>query len=1038
MSADLYKNYLKEIHRIWASGEATEPSYYPVLKEFIETCAGRLKKPARITVQPRRTRAGIPDFLLRSKDQSPIGYIEAKDPSTELSDVANSDQLRRYRDSLPNLLLTNFLEFWLFRNGKPIGKVRLANPFTLIQLGAPPAPEHTEEFVQLLDQFLSFSIPITRSAQHLACELARRTRFLEYLTFEELRHLDEGLQGFLNAFRRDLLPSLTPARFADLYAQTITYGLFAARMRAGNEAFNRKLAYEYIPSTIPLLRDLFYSLTGPRLPESLEWIVDEIAGVLGATDLTRIREDFHTRVWTQDPVIHFYETFLKEYNPGERKRLGVYYTPEPVVSYIVRSIHEILKERFGKSDGLADRTVTLLDPAAGTLTFPAMAVRLAKEEFEHQGKLGLFPGLVKEHILPHFYAFELMVAPYAVGHLKISVVLDDLGYKLGEDERVQFYLTNALELDSPRPEKGEYQMPLIADLAREGARAKEVKEDVPVLVVLGNPPYTVHSENKSRFIEGLMEDYKISVRGERNIQPLSDDYIKFIRFAQWRIERTGQGIVGLITNNSYLSGLIHRGMRQSLLDAFDEIYILNLHGSARIGERIPQGRDENVFDIRQGVAIALFVKHPAISKKRVANGIYYADLYGLREKKYEWLLKHDITSTRWQPLKPKEPYYFFEPKEFRGEARYQKFWSVKEIFREFSSGVKTHRDHFVVGFTKDEILERLRIFTGPLPDEMITQSLKLKDTWGWKLSLAREKAGKEKFKELIRPYAYRVFDNRFICYSLSLIERDRLSLMKHLLFKNIALVTTRLLSSFTFQHVFITELIGDMCFISNRGKEANYYFPLYLYRTSATHQGIFEGAQEPKLCELNFKPKFLTAVQQAFGRKAITPEEIFYYIYAVLYSNIYRKKYAEFLKIDFPRIPFTADYRLFKRLSGLGQELVELHLLKSPLLLQSKAKYPIAGTDKVEKWKYNEKEERLFINDNQYFEGIPKEAWEYHIGGYQVLDHWLKDRKLRRLSFDEIEHFLKVITTLKHTLKLQQKIDNLYPEVEKQTMPYEG
>ena len=551
-----WARYLREVHQTYSRGDASEPSY-------IEGLAGRASSCSRRTVQPKRTEVGIPDFRVTGTGNRIIGYIEAKDPATEdLKEVAEMEQLKRYRD-LPNLILTNFFEFWLFGDGKLIGKAKLANPFPMIELGQPPPLKESGRFAELLDQFLSFSTPQTYTAKALATELARRTRLLQSLISVELGQGSPEVAGLYEAFKEELIESLTPEGFADMYAQTITYGLFSARMRAGEQEFSRRAAYEFIPSTIPLLRRLFYFLTGPNLPESLEWIVDDITSVLANADISSILAEFHTKTWTDDPVIHFYETFLAVYNPRERERRGVYYTPPPVVSYIVRSLHHLLKEKFGKPDGLADRSVTLLDPAAGTLTFPTMAIKLAKQELEEKGKAGLFPALVRQHILKNFYAFELLVAPYAIGHLKAAIVLEDLDYHLGEGERFQLYLTNSLEMKEPK------ELPLMPDLAREGQRAKEIKERIPILVICGNPPYSVSSENKSEFIEGLMDDYKEDVRGERNIQPLSDDYIKFIRFAQWKIEQAGRGIVGYISNNSYLSGLIHRGMRQRLLEAFD-------------------------------------------------------------------------------------------------------------------------------------------------------------------------------------------------------------------------------------------------------------------------------------------------------------------------------------------------------------------------------------------------------------------------------------------------------------------------------------
>jgi type I restriction-modification system DNA methylase subunit len=467
----------------------------------------------------------------------------------------------------------------------------------------PPVPEKLDLFFELFEKFFSFSTPEIKTSAFLSIELAKKTRFLEHILQEELLRQNREVTRFYKAFQEELIETLTKERFADLYAQTIAYGLFAARMRVQNE-FKKELAWKSIPESLPLLKEIFYSFTGPHFPESLLWVVDDINQVLEKADISLILKEFKTTRWEEDPVIHFYETFLATYNPKERQRLGVYYTPVPVVSYITRSIHKLLKIKLGKAEGLATSDVTLLDPAAGTLTFVVQAIKQVQRELEERGKEGLIKSYIEEHILPHFHAFEILVAPYTVGHLKVSMILEEMGYKFKEGERFQFYLTNTLEMKEPK------QISFLIDLAKEGQEANRIKEKVPILVVLGNPPYSVSSENKSEFIEGLIDDYKEDVREERNIQPLSDDYIKFIRFAHWRIGQAGKGILGFITNNSYLSGVIHRGMRRKLLETFDEIYILNLHGSSRIGERTPEGgKDENVFDIQQGVAIALFIKY---------------------------------------------------------------------------------------------------------------------------------------------------------------------------------------------------------------------------------------------------------------------------------------------------------------------------------------------------------------------------------------------------------------------------------------------
>jgi predicted helicase len=911
------------------------------------------------------------------------------------------------------------LEFRLYRNGRCVDKVEAGRKFTLQSLRQPPTSERLDEFYVLLDQFLSFSIPEIKSSVGLSVELAKRTRFLEGLLQEELSRDHEEVSRFYKAFQQELIGSLTKERFADLYAQTITYGLFAAHMRVQN-GFKKELAWQSIPESLPLLKEIFYSFIGPHFPESLSWLVDDISQVLGKADIKAILKEFETTRWEEDPVIQFYETFLATYNPKERQRLGVYYTPLPVVSYIVRSIHWILKEKFGKNEGLATRDVTLLDPAAGTLTFVVQAIKQVQKELEERGQGGLIKSYIEEHILPHFHAFEILVAPYTVGHFKASMILEEMGYTFREGKRFQFYLTNTLEMKEPK------QTSFLIDLAKEGQEAKRIKKEVPILVVLGNPPYSVSSENKSDFIEELMADYKEDVRDERNIQPLSDDYIKFLRFAHWKLGQAGKGVLGFITNNSYLSGVIHRGMRKKLYETFDEIYILNLHGSSRIGEKTPDGgKDENVFDIQQGVAIVLYVK---LEKPPHDKKVYYADVWGLRGKdKYPYLFANDVKTTNWQPFNPIAPYYFFVPKDFALQEQYEKFWEVSRIFNHWSFGVTTHRDHFVIGFTKEEIVQKLRTFVGNLQDELVRQALNLKNTGTWKLSEARQKVKGLKLENQIYYYTYRPYDVRYICYESFLIDRDRSEIMQHILNRqNLGLNLTRRLRDPIWQHVYVSSNVTDKTLLSSR--DNCYFFPLYLYPDEAQGRLFSEGEAGVQRVP-NFTPAFLHAVKKSLGREP-APEEIFYYIYAVLYSPTYRTRYEEFLKIDFPRIPLPAEKKSFAELNRLGKELVGLHLMEHTALKKTNVGFSQTGSNKVDKIQYNENTQRVYFNKEQSFDGIPKEIWGYRIGAYQVMEKYLKDRKGRKLSLDEIDHYMKIAKAIGLTMEIQEKIDQVYNKME--------
>jgi len=982
---------------------------------------------------PKKTEAGNPDFRIWDGKQNIVGYIEAKGTfEKNLDYIENGEQLKRYRHTFPNLILTNFFEFRLYRNGRLIDKVLLARPFIIHELRTIPPVENKDNFLNLLDKFFSFSLPKAYTAESLASELAKRTGFLkEQVIVEELKKERSSILGFYEAFQKYLIAGLTQDSFADLYAQTITYGLFAARTRCEN-GFNRKLAYDHIPRTIGILRDVFRFISLEELPKQMEWIVDDISEVLAVADVNEILRKFYHEGKGQDLAYYFYETFLAEYNPAERERRGVYYTPQQVVSYIVRSLNISLKEHFQKDMGLASRGVTILDPAAGTLTFLAEASKLALEEFTAKYGEGGKESFVKEHILKNFYAFELMMAPYAIGHLKMALLLEELGYKLSEDERFKFYLTNTLEME----ELEQTALPGMSSLAEESHLAGKVKKEKPILVILGNPPYSGISANKGKWITDLIEGYKY-VDGKHFGEKkhwLQDDYVKFIRFAQWKIDQNGEGVLGFITNHSYLDNPTFRGMRQALMNSFNEIYVLDLHGNSLKKERCPDGsKDENVFDIQQGVAISLFIKRKGSEKK-----VFHSECWGLREDKYNWLLANDIKTTNWQQLKPNSPHYFFVPRAETYRDTYDKYWKITDIFPINCTGIVTARDKFVIDYNRQSLEAKIRIFVDEKnTDDYIKEFLrgilgrkKVEDVenYAWRVSDARKELRKVKILEdYFTKILYRPFDVREIFFHDSVVWRTRKEVMRHMMKENLAICVGRAGQVVGLEKpwniIFCSEFIEDFNLFYRGG---NVNFLLYLYP-----EGDIFDQEEAQQRKPNLNPELVKSLAEAYGKEP-TPGEIFYYIYGVLYSNTYRSKYAEFLKVDFPRVPFTKDYGLFIKIAKYGSELIDLHLLKPAELSNPIAKLQGSGDYQVEKPRYNEKEKRVYINDNQYFEGVEKEVWEYQIGGYQVLDKWLKDRKGRKLSLEDIKHYCQVVTALKTTIEIQAKIDGIYPDIEKE------
>lgn len=1045
----MLKQYLKNLQDTMNQGDAREESYYKHLETLIQQFASANKiKKVSITTLPKKTEAGNPDFRVWDGKNHITGYIEAKDPSiTNLDVIQETEQLRRYRDTFPNVMLTNFYEFRLYRDGELLKATAIARPVIAKKLSIAPPLENEDQFNDLFNTFFSFSMPQVRSAKMLAVELAKRTKFLrdEVVSIELAEKGTSGkkaLLGFYEAFKKYLIGTMTKQSFADLYSQTITYGLFAARTRSDN-SFNRELAFKYIPNTIGILRDVFRFISLEEPPKPLEVIVDDIAEVLNVSDVNEILHDYYREGKGKDPIVHFYETFLAAYDPSIREKRGVYYTPEPVVGYIVRSIHQILKTHFNLADGLASPQVTLLDPAGGTLTFPAEALKLAVQEYTDKYGDGGKTKLIRNQILPNFYAFELMMAPYAIGHLKMSFMFEELGYRLKDDERFNLYLTNTLEME----DLAQVDIPGLSSLSEESHLAGKVKKEQPILIICGNPPYSGHSANQNAWTEKLLKEeidgaqsyYTVDGEplGEKNPKWLQDDYVKFLRFAQWKIQKTGFGVLGMITNHSYLDNPTFRGMRQSLMKTFNEIYILDLHGNSLKKEICPDGsKDENVFDIRQGVAIALFVKQ----KNKRDCKVYHSSLYGLREEKYEWLESNHFKTKNYQRIQPESPYYFLIRRNTEKIKKYLTWKPVNEIFPVNSVGIVTSRDEFVIDFDKNILKNRIaQLESKKQTDEIIAQAYDLKDKPNWKLSTARSQIQiLENYESFIKPIQYRPFDIRHIFYHESLIERSRHDVMRHMLRDNIGLLTCRQTSLNNWLHALVAENIIDDSLISNKTKERTYIYPLYLYKDKVQKKSRFHTLMlfepEADYGGENKTPNIDKTVYEKLNKtykKKLTPEEILYYIYAVFYSNAYRMKYAEFLKIDFPRVPFTADYKVFSRMTELGRQLTELHLMKSDMLSKPIAKYQGGDdNDKIEKIVYNAGEKRIYINKEKYFDNVSPELWNYQIGGYQVLQKYLKDRKDR--SMDDPRYYCRIVTALAVTIALQSQIDKIYNDLEKE------
>lgn len=903
---------------------------------------------------------------------------------------------------------------------------------------------------------------VPQTAEMLAQEMARIARDIREAVDElyAVEHVGGPLHQLHLSLKLSLISDLDPAEFADMYAQTVTYGLFAARATRSGEfavehphpgplpAGEGEKAESLVSHSNPFLRELLGQLTDQQTVDLDELGVDALAGLLRKVDMEAILMDFNRQKRGEDPVIHFYETFMKYYDPKQKAKRGEFYTPDPVVSFIVRSVDYLLRTQFGCENGLADAgaaggfSPVILDPATGTGTFLRYVIMVVWETFYRQNK-GLsaekrkakWNAYVRERLLPNLYGFELKMAPYTIAHLKLGLTLQEYGFEFADDERLRVYLSNALQ---PAHEVARVDTPA---LAHEVEKANEVKAKVPVTVVIGNPPYAGHSSNASRdhqgdlnFIGNLLQDYyKVDGKplGEKNPKWLQDDYVKFMRFAQWRVNESGAGIVAMITNHGYLDNPTFRGMRQQLMQTFSEIYVLNLHGNIMQKETALDGsKDENVFDIQQGVAICLLVKRPEKSKAKV----YYADLFGLREHKYEWLLTHhkDMSSVNWQVVDYKEPFYLFIPQNSNTRDEYSPNWGLTDIFPVNNIAMQTHRDYFVIDLEIDALKARITEFReNKLDDTAIAQRYELGNL---DIKKARQKIRSDKnWESNFTKCLWRPFDIQNLYYYKELIDRPRSQVTDPLLKPNYALLAMRQIAlQQGCSHFLVTKNPPiDRVFYSNKGAAS--VFPLYLYSDElAMFAGQMDFNRKPNLSD-----KFVTTMGKNLGLKFVAngtgnltstfgPEDVFHYIYAVFHSPAYRQRYAEFLKIDFPRVPLTGNVALFRQLCGLGQELVAWHLLENSQMSKVEGQGQFvgsAGHATVEKGFPKYAAGAVFINPTSSFIGVPETVWNFHIGGYQVCEKWLKDRRGRELSAEDIVHYQKIVVSLGETIRLMGLVD---------------
>lgn len=1026
--------YLSEVRRLYRLGEATEHSYRGHLQNLFADIFPAL----RLVNEPARIECGAPDLALLRRDLV-IGYIEAKDIGKDLGREEKSAQMSRYLPALDNLILTDYLEFRFYRSGKPTQSIRVAE----IQGGKfVGRPENHETFLRLIGDFAQWKGVQIRSAAVLAERLAKKARLMRDIFRQVLAKdptPDNPLQEQLAAFKQILLHDLDAETFADIYAQTIAYGMFAARLHDPTpDDFSRQEAAALVPKSNPFLRNLFGSIAAVDLDDRVAWVVDDLVEIFRTVDLKDILADFGKATAQEDPFMHFYETFLAAYDPALRKGCGVYYTPQPVVRFIVRAVDQILKTSFGLPAGLADNAtvvksvpvegdsarggrdkfiertfhkVQLLDPACGTGTFLAEVVRHIRDAFA--GQEGLWPNYVEKDLIPRINGFEILMASYAICHLKLELLLRQTGYDpQGLARRLNVFLTNALEEADPATGT------LFASwLSREAREANRVKKETPVMVVIGNPPYAVSSTNRSEWIQTLITDYKKNLN-EKKLN-LDDDYIKFIRMGQYYVEKNGQGILAYISNNSFIDGITHRQMRRSLMETFDDIYILDLHGSAKKKETAPDGsKDENVFDITQGVSINIFVKSGIKALSSLAQ-VHHHELFGLRQNKYDILEALDFISLPWSKLEQAEPYLFFVPKDFSSKHIYECGFKIRELLPLSNSGVKTDRDSLFISIDKNSLTARIQTLLGREYSHEFASQFNVSNSSSYKLI---QKIQNKTYNEAyLTKVLYRPFDFQWEYYDPEIISRPSQKVTSHLLTaNNIGLLICRQQSTFDFQHVLVTKFIADICTLSSQTKETAYLFPLYLYADDGTRTPNLDAALIEKIATglgLRFVPE-ATGEDGTFA-----PLDLLDYIYAVLHTPAYRERYKEFLKIDFPRVPFPADAAQFRKLAAIGAELRALHLLESPRLDNPPFTFPIAGDSVVNKPMF--KNGQVWINKTQYVGNVAEEVWRFYIGGYQPAQKWLKDRQGRALSYDDVRHYQRLLAALAETGRLMADLDGM-------------
>ncbi|GAA8864342.1 DNA methyltransferase [Helicobacter pylori] len=1049
----MLKEYLESIKDL--TPEKNELTHRSSLQNLLSRLKDNFNKEFKIEHEPKRDQASQPDFRVSFQGLS-IGYIENKRAGTDLRKIVESEknkQILKYLELNPNLMLTDYLNFmWVGKdeNNAPLIKKEISVA-SLDELSKPlkPNPQTERDLIELFKSFFNYEAAPITNAKDFATHLSPHTRYLKDVL---IKYQDKAqVSSIFKNFKEYLYEELSFEDFSDALAQTLTYSLFLSKLNHPFEKINLDNVRSSIPKNFAVIREMADFLKKLDEIKEIQWLLNEILSSINHVDMDSILKDLKD---DKDPYLHFYETFLSAYDPKLRESKGVYYTPDSVVKFIINALGSLLKTHFkdaplGLKSALDNENIKLLDFATGTGTFLLEAFRKALETRKTSDG-GISTKEDKyQNLLKQFYGFEYLIAPYAIAHLNLSQAFkEEFKKPLKEDDVLQIILTNTLI----QPSEIAAYRGLQPIFEKELKSAQKIKKDENILIITGNPPYSGASENKGLFewevkatygiepefqtieieknikladkIQTLLKNIqtqkeskssskdalkalkslhsKYKLQKEKNPKWLLDDYVKFMRFAQNKIESLGHGLFGFISNNAFLDNPTFRGLRHSLLECYDELYILNLHGNARKKEEAPQGaKDENVFNIMQGVSINLFVKKAQTTKQK----IHYYDVYGERAEKYAFLAQNDLNSIEWLELTPREPFYSLLPVETRLLDEYEQGFSVRDMFQISSVGIATGKDRIFIANNTESLKEQILRYCNEFNEQCV------------------------------KDIHYRPFDIRKVYYDTKKLERARENTFKHMLpppptnpktpnqtRKNVALITSRRFCQSQKSGVgFVSNKISDLHTWTCPGMEGGDYVNSLYHNPNYTE---------------NFTPEFRSFIDKHYSHH-FEPLEVLGYIYALLYSPNYRKRYEDFLKADYPKILFTNNRDLFRALSLLGIELIGLHVLNQESLNHSFEKLKDATIGEscyspssklteahdrnpiIKKPSHNELEQRLYINHSAYFRGVSEEIYHYMIGGYGVLDKYLKSHKNEPCDFDHVSNIIKVIA---RTIEIQKTL----------------